>query len=121
MEAIVVVCPKNIHNKLERYFRGKDDDYNINKWQRQFNDEDFDVNWYLVDSDTGTAFLEVDTTCDNYKEVTETLVAKLEEAIEFVQEVHDVPIKLIYRHSGMRYEATYIDGECTSYGEYEQI
>ena len=121
MEAIAVVCPKNIQYKLEKYFRGKEDDYNINQWKKKFNDDEFDVDWDLIDSDSGTAFIVINTVSDCYKEITETLVAKLEEAIEFVQEVHDVPISITYRHSGMRYEATYSDGECSSYGEFHQM
>lgn len=121
MEAIMIVCPKNIHYKLEKYFRGKEDEYNINHWRKKFNDEEFDVDWDIIDSDSGTAFLVINTVSDHYKDITEALVEKLEEAIEFVQNVNDVPISIIYRHSGMRYEASYNDGECTSYRECLQM
>lgn len=120
MEAIAVICPVKLHYRLEGYFRGKDE-YNIDNWKKKFNDDQFDVDWEVIDSDTGTAFLVIKTVSDNYKEITETLVSKLEEAIEFVQNVNDVPIRIIYRHSGMRYDATFYDGECSSYGEYQQM
>jgi hypothetical protein len=123
MDVIIVKCPSFMHNKICKYFRGKNDS-NINFWRNLFKDDWFDIKWDLIDRASGTAFITISSNSPNecYAEILETLTGKLEDAFGFVQEVHYHPIDLTYRHSGMRYEMTY-DHEigCTNYNEYKQI
>ena len=119
LDVIVITAPIWAHKKISKYFYGGDEEHNLQYWKRHFLDDEMEVTWHVMDKSAGVAFIEVETdgTAPPVA-IIKTLVDKLVEAVKFVLNKHDIPVDIMYRHSGMRYEMSFIEGDLYSFNEY---